>query len=292
MHEPGLSPSCNRARTTRLGEVGEVRHMGTGIKLGPRAAFFVAVLLAASAVGILTPTMSNTVSKDVQVTGSAVTLTVDGIPDSVAPGDVFRVIATMANNANRPVPAVLRMEVRNPNTTTPNELTVYAGCGAEEVVSGTRLLYYIGWHGPLLAPRGISFAAGTGLATVAAAIGSAEYWPSVLHDIQERDPLGYESLVDPGVNASSGVRNSDSALLKSLNYYGMAASSNPGSSNLADWTLTTAFSERFVAYGGGSQDGFLVEVHPQSRGSYQFKLWVERPDGLGIPNHPYTCGPL
>src|SRR5439155_1312753 len=134
--------------------------MRTGIKLGPRAAAFVAVLIAASAVGILTPTLSNTVSKDVQVTGFAVTLTVDGIPDSVAPGGVFRVIATLANNANRPVPAVLRMEVRNPNNTVPDELTVYSQCGAEEVVSGTRLIYYIGWHGPLLAPKGVSFAAG------------------------------------------------------------------------------------------------------------------------------------
>src|SRR5690242_6904295 len=121
--------------------------MGNGIKLGPRATIFVAVLLAASAVGILTPTLSNTVSKDVQLTGFAITLTVDGIPETVAPGDIFRVMATMANNANRPVPAILRMEVRNPNTTTPDEVTVYAGCGAEEVVSGTRLLYYIGWHG-------------------------------------------------------------------------------------------------------------------------------------------------
>src|SRR5438093_729774 len=150
--------------------------MRDGIKLGPRAAVFVAVLLAASAVGILTPTLSNMVSKDVQVTGFAVSLTVDGIPGTVSPGDVFRVKATMANNGNRPVPAVLRMEVR--------------------------------------------------------------------------------------------------------------------SSNLGDWTLSVAFSEQFVAYGGGAQDGFLVEVHPQSRGSFQFKLWVERPDGLGIPHHPYTCGPL
>src|SRR5207249_1548239 len=156
-----------------------------------------------------------TVSKDVQVTGFAVTLTVDGIPDSVAPGGVFRVIATLADNANRPVPAVLRMEVRNPNNTVPDELTVYSQCGAEEVVSGTR-----------------------------------------------------------------------------LNYYGMVGSGNPASSNLADWTLTTVFSERFVAFGGPSQDGFLVEVNPQSRGSFQFKLWAERPDVLGIPHHPYTCGPL
>src|SRR5712692_5883414 len=169
--------------------------MRSGIKLGPRAAAFLAVCLAASAVGILTPTLSNTVSKDVQVTGFAVTLTVDGVPDSVAPGDIFRVTAAMANNANRPVPAVLRMEVRNPNTTTPSELTVYAGCGAEEVVSGTRLIYYIGWHGPLLAPKGVSFAAGTNLAVLDGAIGSAEDWPAVLHEIQERDPAGYASLV-------------------------------------------------------------------------------------------------
>src|SRR5947208_3338682 len=259
---------------------------------GPRAAFFVAVLLAASAVGILTPTLSNTVTKDVQVTGFAVALTVDGIPDSVAPGDLIRVVAAMTNSANRPVPAILRMEVRNPNNTIPDEVTVYAGCGAEEVVSGTRLIYYIGWHGPLLAPKGISFAAGTSIATVSGSIGSAEYWATVLHEVQERDPAGYESLVEPGLNASLGVRNSGSSLLKTLNYYGMVASSNPASSNLADWTLTTVFSERFVAFGGPSQDGFLVEIHPQSRASFSVKLWAERPDALGIPHHPYTCGPL
>jgi hypothetical protein len=266
--------------------------MRSGIKLGPRAAAFLAVCLAASAVGILTPTLSNTVSKEVQVTGFAVTLTVDGIPDFVSPGGVFRVLATMTNNGNRPVPAVLRMEVRNPNTTVPNELTVYAGCGAEEIVSGTRLIYYIGWHGPLLAPKGVSFPAGADLASVSAAVGSAEYWPSVLNEVRERDPAGYESLVDPGLNASVGVRSSASKLLRALNYYGMVASTNPASSNLADWTVTTVFSERFVAYGGSSQNGFFVEVHPQSRGSFQFKLWAERPDGLGIPHHPYTCGPL
>jgi len=267
--------------------------MGNGIKLGPRATILLVVLLAASAVGILTPTLSNTVSKDVQVTGFAVTLTVDGVPETVAPGDMFRVTATLANNANRPIPAVLRMEVRNPNNTVPNELTVYAGCGAEEVISGTRLIYYIGWHGPLLAPKGTSFAAGTSLATLDGAIGSAEYWPAVLHEIQERDPAGYASLVVPGLNASAGVRSSGSALLKALNYYAMVASANGDSPNLADWTLSSVFSERFVAFGGAAQDGFLVEVHPQSRGSFIFKLWAERPDGLGIPDHPtYTCGPL
>jgi len=185
------------------------------------------------------------------------------------------------------------MEVRNPNNTVPGELTVYAGCGAEEVVSGTRLIYYIGWQGPLLAPKGTSFAAGTNLGTLDSAIGSAEYWPAVLHEIQERDPAGYASLVVPGLNASAGVRSSGSAMLKALNYYAMVVSSNGESPNLADWTLSSVFSERFVAFGGAAQDGFLVEVHPQSRGSFIFKLWAERPDALGMPDHPtYTCGPL
>src|SRR3989475_8187495 len=121
-------------------------------------------------------------------------------------------MATLANNANRPIPAVLRMEVRNPNNTVPNELTVYAGCGAEEVVSGTRLIYYIGWHGPLLAPKGTSFAAGTSLATVNGAIGSAEYWPAGLPEIPERDPAGDASLLGPRLNASAGGRRPGSAL--------------------------------------------------------------------------------
>src|SRR6266581_1525065 len=211
MHQPALCSRGDGEPSTRLGEAGEVRTMGNGIKLGPRATILLVVLLAASAVGILTPTLSNTVSKDVQVTGFAVTVTVDGVPETVAPGDVFRVTATLANNANRPIPAVLRMEVRNPNNTVPNELTVYAGCGAEEVVSGTRLIYYIGWHGPVLAPKGTSFAAGSNLASLDAAIGSAEYWPAVLHEIQDRDPAGYASLVVPGLNASAGVRASGSA---------------------------------------------------------------------------------
>src|SRR2546427_163519 len=204
MEAAGLSPRARVSRANRLGEAGEVRTMGrNGIKLGPRATIFVVVLLAASAVGILTPTLSNTVSKDVQVTGFAVTLTVDGVPDSVAPGDIFRVTAAMANNANRPVPAVLRMEVRNPNTTTPSELTVYAGCGAEEVVSGTRLIYYIGWHGPLLAPKGVSFAAGSTVAAGHAAPGAAGYWPPGPHENQDPDPAGDASLLGPGRDATA-----------------------------------------------------------------------------------------
>src|SRR2546430_8417649 len=169
--------------------------MRDGIKLGPRAAFFVAVLLAASAVGILTPTLSNTVTKDVQVTGCAVALTVDGIPDAAAPGDVIRVVAAMTNSANRAVPAILRMEVRNPNNTIPDEVTVYAGCGAEEVVSGTRLIYYIGWHGPLLAPKGISFAAGASLPTRSGSIRSPPDLATGLPEGPESHPAGYESLL-------------------------------------------------------------------------------------------------
>src|SRR5436309_652600 len=256
--------------------------MGNGIKLGPRATILLVVLLAASAVGILTPTLSNTVSKDVQVTGFAVTVTVDGVPETVAPGDVFRVTATLANNANRPIPAVLRMEVRNPNNTVPNELTVYAGCGAEEVVSGTRLIYYIGWHGPLLAPKGSGFATGTSVATVNGAIGSAEYWPAVLHEIQERDPAGHASLVVPGLNASAGVRNSGSALLKALNYYAMVATSNGDSPNLSDWTLSSVFSERFVAFGGAAQDGFLGELHLQALGRATGRTRDPRPPHLHL----------
>src|SRR2546429_4632803 len=171
--------------------------MRDGIKLGPRAAFFVAVLLAASAVGILTPTLSNTVTKDVQVTGFAVALTVDGIPDSVAPGDVIRVVAAMTNNANRPVPAILRMEVRNPDNTIPDEVTVYAGCGAEEVVSGTRLIYYIGWHGPLLAPKGISFAAGRRAPTRLGPHRASPAWCAARPQGPETQPRGYAAPARP-----------------------------------------------------------------------------------------------
>src|SRR2546423_1869047 len=181
--------------------------MRTGIKLGPRAAAFVAVLIAASAGGMLTPTLSNTGSKDVQGTGFAGTLTGDGIPDSVAPGDVFRVIAAMANNANRPVPAVLRMEVRNPNNTIPEELTVYSQCGAEEVVSGTRLIYYIGWHGPLLAPKGVSFAAGMDLAAMSSATRRPQYLAPLLPQHQGRDSPRDESPVGPASDTAFGVRD-------------------------------------------------------------------------------------
>jgi hypothetical protein len=263
------------------------------MKLGPHGTILLAIVLAASAVGILTPTLSNTEQRTTQVNGQAFTLTVDGIPETVAPGGLFRVVATMANNANRPVAGVLRMEVRNPNGTIPDELTVYAGCGAEEIVSSRTLRYYIGWNGPLVAAKGVSYAAGTTVATIVAGIGTADYWVAVLHEAQVRDPQGYESLISPGLNASAGVRNSGSDVLRAMNYYGMVHSSSENSTNLADWTLTVPFTDHFVASGDGSQNGFLVEIHPASRGSFEFKLWVELPDGLGIPSHPsYTCGPL
>ena len=269
--------------------------MGRGRKIGLRAAATLVVALAAGALGVLMPTLSNTVEKDTQVSGQAITLTVDGIPGTVAPGDVFRVVATMANNANRPIPAVIRFEVRNPNGTTPSELTVYSGCGAEEVVNTLRLRYYVGWHGPLLAAKGSSFGVGTAVGAITAAVGDADYWPIVLREIEGRDPSGYASLIVPGTNASAGVRASGSGVLKVLSYYGMlriADGASESSTNLADWVLTMPFSDRIVADGDRSQDGFLIEVHPQSRGSFEFKFWAERPDGLGIPSHPYTCGPL
>src|SRR3989442_4681517 len=98
MHQPALWPRGDGEPATRLGEAGEVGTMGSGIKLGPRATILVVLLLAASAVGILTPTLSNTVAKDVQATGFAVTTTVDGIPETVVPVDVVRLAATLNNN--------------------------------------------------------------------------------------------------------------------------------------------------------------------------------------------------
>jgi len=263
--------------------------MGIGRKLRTRWAALLVVVLAASAVGVLTPTISNTVNRDVTVNGQAISLTVDGVPTTVAPGDLFRVVATLTNNANRPIPAILRMEARNPNNTIPDEVTVYSGCGAEEVVSSRTLDWYIGWNGPLLASKGVSFPAGTTLSALEAALGSAEYWPAVAHEIQVRDPLGYRSVINPGTNATDGVRLSGSILLKVFAYYGMLAPLASG----GEWTLRMAFSDHVVASGDSSQNGFLIEIHPQSRGSFEFKFWAERPDGLGIPSHPtYTCGPL
>src|SRR5438094_8949367 len=102
MHQPALCSRGDGEPSTRLGEAGEVRTLGNGLKLGPRATILLGVLLAASAVGILTPTLSNTGSKDVQVTGLAVTLTVDGVPDTAAPGDMARGTGRPADNTSRP----------------------------------------------------------------------------------------------------------------------------------------------------------------------------------------------
>src|SRR2546422_10461763 len=112
MHQPALWPRGDGEPATRLGEAGEVRTMGSGIKLGPRATILVVVLLAATAGGILTPTLSNTVSKDVQVTGFAVTLPAAGIRETVAPGATSRVRPILPNTANRPSPEALRMKAR------------------------------------------------------------------------------------------------------------------------------------------------------------------------------------
>ncbi len=263
--------------------------MGLGRKLRTRWAALLVVVLATSAVGVLTPMISNTVDRDIVVNGPAITLTVDGVPGSVVPGDLFRVTAVLANNANRPIPGVLRIEARNPNNTIPDEVTVYAGCGAEEVVSSRTLDWYIGWNGPLLAAKGVSYPAGTPLSALEADLGSADYWPAVAHEIQVRDPLGYRSVIDPGTNATEAVRTSGSLLLKLFSYYGMLLPPAAGGA----WALRMPFSDHLVASGDGSQNGFLIEIHPQSRGSFEFKFWVERPDGFGMPSHPtYTCGPL
>lgn len=266
--------------------------MGRGMKMGMRGVVAMVIALAAAAAGILTPILSNPVEKGVRVDGTAITLTVDGVPSTISPGSIFRVVATMVNNANRPIPAVLRFDARNPNSTTPDELTVYAGCGAEEVVSSRTLRYYIGWHGPLLAPKGVSFPAGTSVATLEVAVGKAEYWPMVLHEIATRDPQGYAALVSPGQNASAGIQATSSIVLRVLHYYGMAEAVLEGSADPAHWVLGMPFADRIVAGGHTAQDGFLIEVHPQSKGSFEFTFWAERPDGLGIPNHPFACGPL
>ena len=82
--------------------------MGRGRRLGLRATVLVIVVIAATAVGILTPTLSNSVEKDVNIERQAIVLTVEGVPTTVAAGEFFRVVATMSNQANRPIPAVLR----------------------------------------------------------------------------------------------------------------------------------------------------------------------------------------
>ncbi len=249
-------------------------------------------LLASTAFGVISTRLSPMVTHDIPTINPAITLTIDGVPDNASAGDVFQVVATLKNNANRPTPAVLRFDVRNGDGIEFDEITVYADCGAEERVTSKTLIYYIGWHGPLLAPNATTFALGTTVASVEAELGEAAHWQVVLREINMRDPVGYEELIDPGYNASAGPVNSNSQALKVLYYYGMVGASNEDSPDPTDWTLSMAFSDSRVATGGNSTDGFLVEISLNASGSYNLKFWAERPDGLGVPNHPWKCEPL
>lgn len=251
-----------------------------------------AVLLSGTAYGLVSTYLSPVVSVDIPTIDPNITLTVEGVPASASAGDVFTVVATLTNNANRPAPAVLRFDVRNPLGLAFDELTVYADCGAEERVTSKTLIYYIGWHGPLLAPNGTRFASGTDVAQIEAGLGASAQWSVVLREIEVRDPSGYADLIDPGWNASAGPVASTSQALKALYYYDMVTSLDPNSQNPTDWTLTTAFSDTVVATGGPSTDGFRVEIGLNAQGSYEFQFWAERPDGLGVPNHPWKCEPL
>ena len=251
------------------------------------------VLLAAIVLAVVNVRLSPTVEQDLPPLGPAITLTVAGIPSTAHAGDVFRVTATLMNNANRPLPAVLRMDVRNVNTTLlPGDLTLYTGCGAEEAMSTRTIRYYIGSHGPLLAPNGTTFAAGTTVAAIEAALGESGHWDVVLREIANRDPAGYASLITPGNNASLGVRTTTSLALKALYYFGMVASDVPNSGNAMDSRLTVAFADAWMP-SDGIGAGFRIEFAPTIRGGFSFDLWAELPDGLGMPNHPtWTCRPL
>ncbi|MFQ5909034.1 MAG: hypothetical protein ACE5JE_09480 [Thermoplasmata archaeon] len=252
----------------------------------------VAVLLAGTALGLVSNTLSPIVSQDIPVIEPNITLTVTGVPSEASAGDVFPVVATLKNNANRPSPAVLRFEVRNPDGIAFDEITVYAECGAEARVSSKTLSYYIGWHGPLLAPNGTHFPSGTSLVAVETTLGPLGHWSVVLHEIQERDPNGYAELIDPGLNASLGPRISSSEALKALYYYGMVSAADEGNPNPSAWRLTMPFSDTIVATGGGFLHGFLVEISLIAKGSYEFEFWAERPDVYGVPNHAWKCEPL
>ncbi|MFQ6013168.1 MAG: hypothetical protein ACE5LS_05950 [Thermoplasmata archaeon] len=252
----------------------------------------VAILIAGTALGLVSNSLSPIVSRDIPTIDPNITLTVTGVPATASAGDVFNVKATLKNNANRPAPAVLRFDVRNPGGITFDEITVYAQCGAEARVSSKTLIYYIGWHGPLLAPNGTQFPAGATVAEVETTLGALAHWPVVLREIQERDPSGYAALINPGQNASAGPRVSLSDALKVLYYYGMVRASDERSPNPVDWRLTLPFSDTLVATGGASQYGFLVEISLIAKGSYEFDFWAERPDGYGVPNHTWKCAPL
>src|SRR2546427_4039965 len=79
VHDACTRPPYGRVATvsgsTRLGEAGEGRTMGNGIKMGARATILVGVLLAARAGGIPTPTLGHKGSKNVAGAGFAGTLT-------------------------------------------------------------------------------------------------------------------------------------------------------------------------------------------------------------------------
>jgi len=249
--------------------------------------------VAAGVLVAVSPILSEVVERDLPPIASAASLAVSGIARGGHAGDVFRVNATIQNNANRPLPAVLRMDVRNLNTSiAPEDVTVYSTCGAEEVVSSRTLRYYLGGHGPLLAPNGSSFEVETTVATVESALGIAAHWEVVLHEIQGRDPAGYASSISPGDNASQGPRTSSSLALKALNYYGIVSSSTPWSGDPANWILAVPFADTWAPTDGNAP-GFLVEIAPTVRGAFTFKLWAELPDGLGLPAHAgWKCGPL
>ncbi|MCJ2520313.1 MAG: hypothetical protein LN412_05115 [Candidatus Thermoplasmatota archaeon] len=251
-----------------------------------------AILLTSTAFGLISSYLSPIIPRDIPTINPAINLSIEGVPENASAGDVFLVTATMKNNANRPAPAVLRFEVRNGDGIGFEEVTVYADCGAEERVTSKTLIYYIGRHGPLLAPNGSHFPQGTTVAEVEASLGEGAQWQVVLREIRMRDPLGYEELIDPGFNASSGPVASSSQALKALYYYGMVSASDGSSQNPADWTLIVALSDTVVATGGNSTDGFLMEISLDAQGSYNLKFWAERPDGLGIPNHAWKCEPL
>ncbi len=244
-------------------------------------------------VAVVASNLSPVVEDDLPPVSPAISLSATGIPATAHAGDVFRVTATLKNNANRPLPAVLRMDVRNVNTTLAgSDITVYARCGAEESLSTRTLRYYLGSHGPLLAPNGSRFASGSTAAAIEAALGASGHWEVVLREIEVRDPRGYESLISPGPNASAGPGSSASLALKALYYFGMVSSNIPGSGNPADWRLTVPFEDKWGPT-DGLGPGFLVEIGPTVRGGFVLRLWAELPDGFGVPNHPtWTCGPL
>lgn len=270
------------------------RHAATRRAFRTKAAIVLVLVLATSTTaGLLSAYLSPAVEQDIPTVTPSVALTVEGIPAQAAAGDVFTLVATLRNEANRPVPAVLRFEIRNPEGLDFDEITVYAPCGAEERVSSKTLAYYVGSHGPLLAPNGTSFDAGVRVGTVERLLGEEAHWSVVLREIEGRDPAGYASLIDPGTNASDAIRATESAALKVLAYYEMATPLlKPVTSDPADWILSRPFSDTYVPTGANETAGFLVEINPNAEGSYEFTLWAERPDGFGVPNHPWTCAPL